>query len=138
METLEQLAEMGSPGAGRAVGRHMPILRRCIGQRETPVLLARCGRPEQATPRGRHQVLMLTKRRLVVTAESRLFRRLRLHLNCELRHLADVTWTPEPALGGIRLAATAVDGVREHFWVDAGDAARVHRMAGMFGQLFAA
>ncbi len=132
MEPMDQLAEFAS----RTMGRHLPILRRCLGQRDTPVLLARCGRPGQTRPRGRHQVLLLTRRRLIVTSESRLLRRLRLHLNCELRHLADVTWSPEPALGGVRLAATAVDGVREHFWVDAGNAARVHRVDGVLRQLF--
>jgi hypothetical protein len=60
----------------------------------------------------------------VVTAKSRLTRRLRLHLTLELHHLSDVTWTPEPTLGGVRLAVTAIDGVRQHFWIDADDVTR--------------
>jgi hypothetical protein len=73
-------------------------------------------------------MLMLTRRRLVVTAKSRLTRRLRLHLNLELHHLSDVTWTPEPAQGGVHLAVTAIDGVREHFWIDADDVTRVDEL----------
>jgi hypothetical protein len=130
-----------------AFSRHIPIFRRCVGQRDTPVFVARCRgadpRPARADARRtgagrrRNQVLLLTRQRLVVTAESGLLRRLRLHLNAELRHLADVTWTPEPALGGIRLAATAVDGVREHFWVEASGPDRVRRLDAVLSQLFA-
>ena len=75
-------------------------------------------------------MLMLTRRRLVVTEQRGLLRRLRLHLNCELRQLVDVTWVAEP--GGIRLAATAVDGVREHFWVDASSADLVRVLRQVF------
>jgi hypothetical protein len=68
---------------------------------------------------------MLTRYRLVVTAKSRLTRRVRLHLSLDLDHLGDVTWTPEPTLGGVRLDVTAVDGIREHFWIESPDVARV-------------
>src|SRR5205823_8711175 len=123
MDVLDAATQAGVETS--AVTRHIPILRRCLGQRDTAVLVARCTsadpRPSRVLGRRhRRDMLMLTRRRLVVTEERGLLRRLRLYLNCELRHLGDVTWTPEPALGGIRLAATAVDGVREHFWVDAG------------------
>jgi hypothetical protein len=111
-----------------AVSRHIPIFSRCLGLRDAPVLVARCRRVGSRPRRRPGQVLMLTRHRLVITAESRLLRRMRLHLNCDLRDLADVTWTPEPEQGGIRLAATAMDGVRENLWVDAGDADRVRRV----------
>src|SRR5436305_4357988 len=100
---------------------HLSVLKRCVGPRDASVLVARCSRTGGA---GDH-MLMLTRQRLVVTAKSRLTRRLRLHLNLELQYLSDVTWTPEPTLGGVRLAATAVDGVREHFWIRATDVTRV-------------
>jgi len=123
------------------LGRHMSIISRCLGKRDTPVLVARCqpaeGQPHRARRRPAH-VLMLTHRRLVITEESRLLRRLRLHLNCDLRDLVDVTWTPEPAQGGVRLAATAVDGVRENLWLDAGDAAGVQHLDGALRSVFAA
>ncbi|GIJ47286.1 hypothetical protein Val02_41720 [Virgisporangium aliadipatigenens] len=99
--------------------RHLPILRRCVPDADEPLLLARVDRPGD---RGSY-VLLLTAERLVVTAESRVLRRLRLHLNSACRDLIDVLWTPEPAMGGVAFSATtAFDGVREHFWVRSDDA----------------
>jgi hypothetical protein len=98
---------------------HLPVLTRCVGPRDTSVLVARCA---CAGASGDH-ALMLTRRRLVVTSKSRVLRKMRLHLNSELHHLSDVTWTPEP--GGVALAVTAIDGVREHFWIEAADAEHV-------------
>ena len=103
---------------------HLPVLESCVGPRDTTVLVAHC---TLAGAAGDH-ALMLTRRRLVVTARSRLTRRLRLHLNFELHQLSDVTWTPEPGLGGVALAVTAIDGVREHFWIETADAAAVDRI----------
>jgi hypothetical protein len=98
--------------------RHLPILRRCVPDNDTPLLLARADRPGD---RGAF-VLLLTAERLVVTAESRILHRLRLHLNSACRDLIDVLWTAEPTMGGVALSATAFDGVREHFWVRSDDA----------------
>lgn len=95
------------------LSRHLPILRRCVPADDRPLLLARAHRPGD---RAAH-LLLLTRRRLVVTAESRVLRRRRLHLNTNPLHLMDVLWTSEPSLGGLAFSATAVDGVREHFWV---------------------
>jgi hypothetical protein len=144
MAVLDQYARTFLPAAAESgvglpgVSRHMPIFQRCVGLRDKPILLARCYRTDEGKIHRRRKVLLLTRLRLVVTTESRLLRRLRLHLNCELRHLADVTWTPEPTLGGVTLAATAVDGVRERFWVDAGSPERVQRVDTVLRQLFAA
>ena len=41
--------------------------------------------------------------------------RLRLHLNANLRHLSNVTWSPDLPDSAVEVAATAVDGVRERF-----------------------
>jgi hypothetical protein len=95
------------------VGRHLPILSRCVPDDDVPVLIARADRSGDRTC----YLLLLTARRLVITGETRILRRQRLHLSADPRHLLDVLWTPEPALGGVALSATAVDGVREHFWV---------------------
>jgi hypothetical protein len=95
------------------VNRHLPILSSCVPDDDSPALLARVDR----TGDRACYLLLLTRRRFVVTAESRILRRRRLHLNADPRHLMDVLWTPEPALGGLALSATAVDGVRENFWV---------------------
>jgi hypothetical protein len=93
------------------------------------MLIARCS----LTGAGGSHMLMLTRQRLVVTAKSWLTRRIRLHLNLELRDLCDVTWTPEPRDGGIRLAMTAVDGVRERFLIETPDVAGVdHLLSRLF------
>jgi hypothetical protein len=103
---------------------HLSVLSHCVGPLDDTVLVAKCSR---AGGRGDH-VLMLTRHRLVVTAKGRFTRRVRLHLSLDLHHLGDVTWTPEPKLGGVRLDVTAVDGVREHFWIEAPDVTRVGQL----------
>ena len=103
------------------VGWHLPILNRCVPSDDVPILLAQANRPGDRT----HYLLLLTRRRLVVTGESRILRRRRLHLNADPRHLLDVLWTAEPELGRVALSATAIDGVREHFWVRTSDPERV-------------
>src|SRR4051794_39415850 len=81
---LPAAAEAGVPLP--AVSRHLPIVRRCVDADDTTVLVNRC---------AGDVLLVLTRRRLVVTRESRFLRRLRLHLNADLRHLSNVTWTPD-------------------------------------------
>jgi hypothetical protein len=95
------------------VSRHMPIIRRCIEPDDTTVLVARCLRPE--APLAGEFLLLLTQRRLVVTQETRVLHRLRLHLNANLRHLTNVTWNADVTGSALEVAATAVDGVRERF-----------------------
>jgi hypothetical protein len=111
---LPALAETGL--AAQGVGRHLPVFRRCVGAGEAVVLVTRCGRPEP--PVGDY-LLLLTHRRLVVTRQTRVLHRLRLHLNAELRELSDVTWSTDPRLAVVELAATAIDGVRERFLIRA-------------------
>jgi hypothetical protein len=108
---------------------HLSVLERCVGPGDATVLVARCSLADAS---GRYMI-MLTRRRLVVTARNWLTRRLRLHLNLELRHLSDVNWAHEPRLGGVRLSVTAIDGVREHFLIDTADAVGVeHLLASLF------
>lgn len=97
------------------VSRHMPIFRRCVDPDDATVLVTRCLRNDRSFLGD--FILLLTYRRLVVTQETRLMHRLRLHLNTDLRHLSNVTWNPDPRLSAVELAATAVDGVRERFWM---------------------
>ncbi len=110
------------------VCRQLPILNSCVGKDDEPVLLARATRPGDRAS----YLVLLTARRLVVTRETRLLRRLDLHLNADPRHLSDVIWTTEPSMGAIALSATAVDGVREHFWIRTAaveaSAAALHRV----------
>jgi hypothetical protein len=130
MDLLDPFAATFLPAAAEAgidlttVSRHIAVLRHCVAPDDETVLVARGSRADRAFGGGTHLVL-ITRRRLVVTAESRLLHRMRLHLNADLRHLTDVLWTPEPALGGVQLSATAIDGVREHFWLRSLDPERV-------------
>ncbi|MDT5034237.1 MAG: hypothetical protein QOC94_4408 [Actinoplanes sp.] len=59
--------------------------------------------------------MVLTYRRLVITNETRVLHRLRLHLNADLRHLSNVSWSPDLRGMSVDIAATAVDGIRERF-----------------------
>ncbi|NYT93550.1 hypothetical protein [Salinispora sp. H7-4] len=109
---LPAAAEAGI--ATQTASRHMPVFRRCVGSGDAPVLVTRCRRPDRSATAGEY-LLLLTHRRLVVTRQTRVLHRLRLHLNTELRELSDVTWGPDPRLHCLELAATAIDGVRERF-----------------------
>jgi hypothetical protein len=108
---LPAAAEAGVPIP--AVSRHMPIFRRCVEPDDSTVLVTRCVSPDR--PMAGDFMLLLTYRRLVVTQETRVLHRLRLHLNANLRHLSDVTWNPDLRQSVVEVAATAVDGVRERF-----------------------
>ncbi|WP_198348045.1 hypothetical protein [Plantactinospora sp. KBS50] len=117
------------------VSRHMPVLRRCVEPGDTTVLVTRCTRPERAGQAPGY-LMLLTERRLVVTSETRLTRRLRLHLNAELRHLDHVTWNPDPRLGIVEFAATAVDGIRERFQIRTSRPAQVWRLDALLSHAF--
>jgi hypothetical protein len=118
---LPAAAEAGVPIA--TVSRHLPVFRRCVDPDDTAVLVTRCLRPER--PIAGDFMLLLTYRRLVVTQESRVFHRLRLHLNANLRHLSDVTWNPDLRQSVVEVAATAVDGIRERFMMRLGEPEQV-------------
>jgi hypothetical protein len=118
---LPAAAEAGVPIP--IVSRHMPIFRRCVEPDDTAVLVTRCVSPDR--PMSGDFMLLLTYRRLVVTQETRVLHRLRLHLNANLRHLSDVTWNPDLRRSAVEVAATAVDGVRERFTMRFGDAEQV-------------
>lgn len=106
------------------VGRHRPVLRRCVAPTEAALLITQCRRPEQ--PYAGAHLLLLTKRRMVVTRETRVLHRVQLHLAADVRELSQVTWICDPRRRVVELAATAVDGVRERFWLPAGGARQAH------------
>lgn len=116
------------------VSRHIPIIRRCVEPYDTTVLVARCVRPE--APLAGEFLLLLTRRRLVVTHETRVLHRLRLHLNANLRHLSNVTWNADFDHTVLELAATAVDGVRERFRMRLTDPDAVWHFDGLLRGLF--
>lgn len=95
------------------VSRHMPIFRRCVEPDDSTILVTRCSQPD--APMAGDFLMLLTYRRLVVTRETRVLHRLRLHLNANLRHLSNVTWSPDVRESTVEMCATAVDGVRERF-----------------------
>ncbi|WP_233604147.1 hypothetical protein [Micromonospora sp. HM5-17] len=128
---LPAAAETGV--AGLTVSRHLPILRNCVQAADAAVLVARCIRPEQP---AHSYLLLLTTRRLVVTQQSRVLQRLRLHLNTELRHLSNVTWTPDPRTSLLELAATAVDGVRERFMIRVDRPSQMWQLDALFNHVF--
>jgi hypothetical protein len=116
------------------VSRHMPIFRRCVESDDATVLVTRCLRPDR--PLMGDFLLLLTNRRLVVTQETRVLHRLRLHLNADLRHLSNVTWNPDLRQPAVEVAATAVDGVRERFWMRLGDAQQVAHIDAVLQHVF--
>ncbi|WP_433054576.1 hypothetical protein [Dactylosporangium sp. CS-033363] len=137
MEALDTFSRTFLPATalaklpGATVARHVQVLRHCAGDRDAVAVIARC-----TTDRSRRNVLMLTRNRLVVTSESAVLRRVSLHLNADLHQLADVAWTPEPARAGIQLGVTAIDGVRENFWIRLGSKAEMWRLDEALKQAF--
>ncbi|GIJ30103.1 hypothetical protein Vqi01_52650 [Micromonospora qiuiae] len=123
--------------AGLAVqtaSRHMPVFRRCVGSGDATILVARCSRPDR--PMFGDHLLLLTHRRLVVTRQTRILHRLRLHLNTELRELSHVTWSPDPRLHSVELAATAIDGIRERFLIRTQHPKQVWQFDALFNHAF--
>ena len=129
---LSAAAEAGI--ADPTVSRHLPIFRRCVEPDDATVLVGRCARPE--TPLNGEFMLLLTCRRLVVIQESKVFHRLRLHLNANLRHLSNVTWSPDFTRSSVDVAATAVDGVRERFRLRLNDPEAVWRFDALLQHAF--
>jgi hypothetical protein len=120
--------------ASQTVLRHLPVFSRCVAADDPVTLVARCHRPGQ--PLRGDFILLLTAQRLVVTRETWATRRLRLHLNAELRHLHNVSWTPGPRLSAVEFAATAIDGVRERFMIRVADATQVPHLDALFAAAF--
>jgi len=116
------------------VSRHMPILRRCVEPDDATVLVTRCMSPDR--PLAGDFLLLLTHRRLVITQETRVLHKLRLHLNANLRHLSDVTWRPDLRMSAVDIAATAVDGVRERLRMRLAEPEQVWRVDGLLKHVF--
>ncbi|HEX5598161.1 MAG TPA: hypothetical protein VFX61_19420 [Micromonosporaceae bacterium] len=116
------------------VSRHIPVFRRCVSPDDTTILVTRCVQPNRGL--RAEFLLLLTYRRLVVTQESRLTHRLRLHLNTELRHLMNITWNADPRMVGVEFAATVMDGVRERFWIKVGHPKQVSHLETLLSHVF--
>jgi hypothetical protein len=116
------------------VSRHIPTFRRCVEPGDPTILVARCLRPDRPL-RGEH-LLLITRRRVVVTFETRLLHRVRLHLDTPVPELTDVTWTPDPDVAAMEVAATASGGVRERFWIRLADPLRIWQVEALLIRAF--
>jgi hypothetical protein len=96
-----------------SITRQLPLLRSTFGLGHTVVLVSQCSRLDR--PMSTDHVLVLSRDRLVITTESRLFRGPRVHLNAAIAELRKVRWEPDPRLTALELHATAANGVRERF-----------------------
>ena len=117
-----------------AVSRHMSVFRSCIEPDDATVLVTRCVRSD--VPAAGEFLLLLTYRRLVVTKQSRILHRIRVHLNTNLRHLSNVSWSPDQHDSAVEIAATAVDGVRERFLMHFGQPDRMWHFDALLRHVF--
>ena len=115
------------------ISRHLPIFRRCLGG-DSILLVSRCTRPDK--PLAGEYVLALSRNRLVVSHETRLVHKLRLHLDAPIHELSDVRWTPDPVRGCVEFSATAIDGIRERFTVKVRHPKLVWQLDETFGYVF--
>jgi hypothetical protein len=115
------------------ISRHLPVFRRCLGA-DTVLLVSRCTRTDR--PLAGEHILVLSRHRLVVTHESRLVHKLRLHLDAPIHELSEVRWTPDALLTSVELAATAIDGIRERFTVKVRHPELVWHLDATFGSVF--
>jgi hypothetical protein len=129
---LATAADAGLPMP--AISRHVPIFRRCLGINDAVLLVSRCVRPDR--PLAGEHLLVLSRQRLVITHESRLAHRIRLHLDAPLHELSYITWSADPRVSSVELAATAVDGIRERFWMKARHPKDMSVIEATFGYVF--
>ncbi|WP_244615920.1 hypothetical protein [Stackebrandtia albiflava] len=115
------------------LSRHVPSFRRSVPADDEVVMLAHCLRPDGHLS-GDH-LLLLTRRRLVVTKQSRVLNRVRIDVDAGLAELVDVRWTADPSLPGVELAFTAGD-VRHRFWMDARHGKQVWRVDALLARMF--
>jgi len=136
-DVFDRTFQIASTEAGlpvEALARHLPIFRRTVGAGQTVLLVARCGRLDQ--PNAADHLIVITRDRVVITSESRSLHRARLHLNAAVAALMNVRWQPDAGLTAVEFAATALDGVRERFLIEAPDAAGVSHVDAVLGYVF--
>jgi hypothetical protein len=116
------------------ISRHIAIFRRCVGP-NTPVLaVVRCVRADR--PLAGPHLLVLSPHRLVVTHESRVVHRIRLHLDAALAELSAISWTLDSRRGALEFVATALDGARERFSIQARHPRSVAVLEATLGHVF--
>ncbi len=118
------------------ISRHIVIFRRCIGAGNPVLTVARCVRADR--PLAGPHVLVITPQRLVVTHESRVVHRIRLHLDAALADFSAISWTADPRRGALEFVVTASDGVRQRFWIQASHPRSVAVLEATLGYVFRA
>jgi hypothetical protein len=117
-----------------SISRQIPLFRRCVGIGQTVLLVAKCSRLDG--PFSPDHLMLLTRERLVVTAESRVLRRARLHLDTAVAELTNVRWEADVRLTSVEFTATAGDGVRERFLIKTRQPGTVWQLDATFGYVF--
>ncbi len=137
---MDLFARTFLPAAGDAglsmptISRHITIFRRCIGPTDAVLLVSRCVRPDR--PLAGEHLFVLSRGRLVVTHEGRLAHRIRLHLDAPIHELSYVTWAPDHRVSSLEFAATAIDGIRERFWIQARHPKAMSTLEAALGYVF--
>jgi hypothetical protein len=137
MDVFTRTFSVAANEAGFAVptvSRHLAVFQSCIEPDDSAVLVTRCVRSD--VPAAGEFLLLLTNRRLMVTKQSRILHRMRVHLNTNLRHLSSVTWSPDLSDSAVEIAATAVDGVRERFKMQGSRPDRMWHFDALLKQVF--
>lgn len=124
--------EAGLPMA--SISRQIPLFRRCVGLGQTVLLVTRCGRLDR--PLSGDHLLVLTRERLVITTETRMLRRPRIHLDAAVADLRNVVWEPDPRLTSVELTLTRPDGLRERFLIRVRKPGSVWHLEAAFGYVF--
>jgi hypothetical protein len=117
-----------------SISRQIPLFRRCVGQGQTVLLLTNASRLDR--PMSGAHLMLLTRERLVVTSEGRLFHRPHLHLDAAVAELRNVVWTADPRLTSIELCATAPDGFRERFLIEVRSPSALWHLEAALGYVF--
>ncbi len=120
--------------AQAAIERHFPLYRRCLGGTDPVLLVGRCLRPERPWT-GEH-LLALTRTRLAVTHESRVLRRIRLHLDAPVSGLTAARWSVDPVQLTAELSVVSRDGDRERFQLRARTARALWQLEATFSYVF--
>jgi hypothetical protein len=129
---LPAAAEAGLPMA--SITRQIPIFRRCVGLGQTVLLVTRCTRLDRLF--SADHLMLLTRERLVITSESRLLRRVRLHLDVDVNELRNVAWEADGRLASIELSATAASAGRQRFRIKARRPGNVWHLDAVLGYVF--
>jgi hypothetical protein len=136
---MDQFSRTVLPAAAEAgiasvtLVRHMATFRRHIERDDSVVLVTQCYRPEISF--GSNYLLLLTKRRLIVTRQSRLSGKVWLHFSTPLADLKDVVWRTNNRQSAVEFAATTGDS-RHRFFIGRGRSRQLWRVDAQFDRLF--